>query len=177
MNTYFALLRGINVSGQKLINMKELQKHLSTLELLNIRTYIQSGNIIFESENESEKELSKKIEARILAAYAFEVPTFIINKTALEKIIFENPFEINTENEFSKPYVIFLEELPSNEQIDKLMALNSENEQFVFNGNVIYIVYKNGAGKSKLTNSFFESKLKIKATTRNWNTVNKLMTL
>lgn len=57
------------------------------------------------------------------------------------------------------------------------MALNSENEQFVFNGNVIYIVYKNGAGKSKLTNSFFESKLKIKATTRNWNTVNKLMTL
>lgn len=79
MNTYFALLRGINVSGQKLINMKELQKHLSTLELLNIRTYIQSGNIIFESKNESENELSKKIEARILAAYAFEVPTFIIN--------------------------------------------------------------------------------------------------
>ena len=93
------------------------------------------------------------------------------------EVINSNPFTIEEENELLKPYVIFLEKTPSSVAVKNVMAYNSENEIFQIINNEIYILYKNGAGRTKLTNNFFEIKLKIKATTRNWNTVIKLSEL
>ncbi|MEY3418049.1 MAG: hypothetical protein RL060_2161 [Bacteroidota bacterium] len=174
MPTYIALLRGINVSGQKLIKMADLKDLLASLPLSDIRTYIQSGNVVFEAEKADEILLAKSIETKIKEKYAFEVPTIVRTREELLTIIQMNPFEIKEEDDFTKPYVIFLETKPDPEQVKEVMAYNSENEIFEIIEKVVYIVYKSGAGKSKLTNTFFETKLKTKATSRNWNTVNKL---
>jgi uncharacterized protein (DUF1697 family) len=174
MPTYIALLRGINVSGQKLIKMADLKTLLSSLQLADIRTYIQSGNVVFEAAKTEEVLLAKNIEAKIKEQYAFEVPTIVRTKEALLAIIQLNPFMIKEEDDFSKPYVIFLENKPTPEQVKVVMAFNTENEIFQVIEKEVYIVYKLGAGKSKLTNTFFETKLKTNATSRNWNTVNKL---
>jgi uncharacterized protein (DUF1697 family) len=175
MNTYIALLRGINVSGQKLIKMAELKEHLSALQLVNLRTYIQSGNLVFESNESDSKILAHAIESKIKEKYGFDVPTLIRTREELMAIIDHNPFTIVPDDKFSAPYIIFLEDLPNSDTIKSVMNFNATNEIFHFWDRNIYIVYKNGAGTTKLTNTFFESKLKTKATSRNWNTLNKLV--
>lgn len=174
MPTYIAMLRGINVSGQKNIKMADLKDLLASLQLTDIRTYIQSGNVVFEAEKADEVLLAKSIEAKIKEKYAFEVPTIVRTREELLAIIQMNPFVVNEEDNFSKPYVIFLENKPDPERVNVVMGFNSENEIFQIIGREVYVTYKSGAGKSKLTNTFFETKLKTKATSRNWNTVNKL---
>ena len=174
MPTYIALLRGINVSGQKIIKMADLKDLLASLPLNGIRTYIQSGNVVFEAEKADEVLLAKSIEDKIKDKYAFEVPTIVRTREELLAIIQMNPFVVNEEDDFSKPYIIFLENKPDPERVNVVMGFNSENEIFQIIGREVYVTYKSGAGKSKLTNTFFETKLKTKATSRNWNTVNKL---
>ena len=174
MKKYIALLRGINVSGQKLIKMADLKVYLSELKFSNIRTYIQSGNVVFEASDSDEIALAKLIENKIAEKYQFEVPTMIRTQQEMLDVIARNPLEIDEQNDFSKPYVIFLENEPAKDLVEKVMAFNSDKELFQIIGREVFIQYKNGAGTTKLTNTFFESKLKTKATSRNWNTVNKL---
>lgn len=175
MNKYIALLRGINVSGQKKIKMADLKSILSDSGLSSVETYIQSGNVIFESDQEP-KALQEVIEKVILENYSFEVPTLVIAKDDLRKLIPQNPF-LNEVDDTKKLYVCFLLEEPTAERIQILADLDLKGDEYVLQNRVLYTCYHNGAGKSKVSNNFLEAKLKVKATMRNWRTVNILAEL
>ncbi len=175
MIKYIALLRGINVSGQKKILMADLRELLSNFN--NVQTYIQSGNVIFESGNQKIKELEQQIHTIILKKYGFEVP--VIVKTVKEwKYAFNNnPFLKESTIDTKQLYVTFLSEIPSEENVQIMNQLDFSPDEFIIKNNLIYSRYPNGAGRSKMTINIFERKLNVNATSRNWNTVSKLLTL
>jgi len=175
MPTYIALLRGINVSGKNMIKMNELLIHLSSLNFKNIRTYIQSGNIIFESDLMDENLLEKSIHEKILSMFGFDVPVLVKNADAWKKVHNSNPFILERNEDIDKLHVTFLSDIPNQEFISKLVDYKDVVDEFILDSNIVYICCHNGYGKTKLNNTFFESKLKVSATTRNWKTVIKLM--
>ena len=138
---HLALLRGINVSGHNMIKMDALKSMLEKIGFQNIETYIQSGNVFLESEDENAQSVGFTIKQEIVKQLGFDVPTIVINKSDLEKCLTNNPFF---------------------------------NEAFI-DGNRIYMKLETGAGNTKLTQKYIEKKLNVTATSRNWNTVNKLL--
>jgi uncharacterized protein (DUF1697 family) len=173
MQTYISLLRGINVSGQRKILMKDLITLYATLGFSNIATYLQSGNVVFQCEANEKADLSTKIEQKIHEKYSFEVPTLIKTVEEMEKIVANNPFAETTEH----LYVTFLADMPTQMHIDKIQSTAYLPDKYVIIGTEIYIFCPNGYGNTKLSNAFFESKLKLTATTRNWKTVNELVNM
>ena len=173
MHTYISILRGINVSGQKKIKMADLQKLFESLGFENVATYIQSGNVVFNSK-ESAENIVQRVEEKILDQYGWEVPVIVRDKDELKKILESNPF-IKEGNDDDKLYVTFLGQKPTTESLKKLDEVDYSPEEFVLVGIDIYFYAPNGYGHAKMNNNFFENKLKITATTRNWKTVNKLV--
>lgn len=176
MNTYITLLRGINVSGQKLIKMADLRTLLKTLNFQNVDTYIQSGNIIFKSEGFTTEQLKAIIEKKIESNYSFHVPAFVFELSEfinLSQTINIVPDTFNHE----LLYFVFLSVEPGIELIKSIESFNNENEQFWENKQIIYLLGTKGYGRAKMNTNFFEKKLKVDATARNWNTVNKLIVM
>lgn len=173
METYIAMLRGINVSGQKIIKMTDFKVHLQDLKFIDVQTYIQSGNAVFKNKKITHKALQNKIARKILDEYGFEVGLIIKSPDELEDIIQTNPF--NENNYLNRLYITFLSDVPTFDNLEKLKGIDYSPEEFVLKGNIIYLYSPQGYGKAKMNNNFFENKLKITATTRNWKTVNKLL--
>jgi len=169
------LLRGINVSGHKSIKMTDLVKLFQSLNFRNVRTYIQSGNVIFESDLVDASAIANKIEKKIKQTYGFEVNIIIRTSDELEKIVSRNPFVKEHNIEIDKLHVTFLADIPDERSVSDLDIKKDKNEKFIVKGKEIYLYCPNGYGKTKLTNATFERKLKAIATTRNWNTTNKLV--
>ncbi|HEY4785812.1 MAG TPA: DUF1697 domain-containing protein [Bacteroidales bacterium] len=174
METYVAMLRGINVGGQKKIKMEELKAHLEAIHLKKVRTYIQSGNIIFEAEKDNPVDLAKKISDKILKEYGFEVYVLAKNAQELNHVLNNNAFVLEKHKDIDLLYVTFLSETPQQALLEKINRIESNGEEYIVSGSIIYLCFPNGYGQAKLTNNFFESKLKLMATTRNWKTVMKL---
>ena len=174
MQTYIAILRGINVSGKKMINMEALRAHMQELGFKNIKTYIQSGNLIFESENTNKSELVRQIEAQILKQYGFEVPVIVRTPDDLEHILKNNPFLNARKEDIDKLHVTFLSSEPKQEHLTKIKPPENITDEFVIAGGHVFVFCPNGYGNTKISNTFFENKLKVTATTRNWKTVVKL---
>jgi len=177
MQTYISILRGINVSGQKKINMKELKAMYESLSYQNVITYIQSGNVVFRSEKADEKVLAKTIEDAINAKFGFDVPVLVLTEKELRATIKNNPFLKQQDILIEKLHVTFLQQKPEPENIKKTEELEFSPDRFVISGKDVFVYCPNGYGKTKINNNFFESKLKVKATTRNWKTVNELQRL
>ncbi len=175
MQTYIALLRGINVNGQKKIIMADLRAYLEELNFQDIQTYIQSGNIVFKSENSSLKNLELLIKNKIQEKYGFEVPVIVITPTVIKSALNNNPFEKDSEKDPKKFCVVFLQDKPLQENIEILSGYNYSPEEYVLTKKIIYYYAANGIGNAKMTNNFFENKLKVRATSRNWRTTNKLL--
>jgi len=174
MGTYIAILRGINVSGQKPVKMDALKRQMEELNFRNVSTYIQSGNVIFESENNDTHALAEQVSEKIRQAYDFQVPAIVLNAFNLSEILRSNPF-IN-EN-IDNLYVTFLSGQPKPELLQKIEPLAYKPDEFLVKGDTIYLKCTNGYGRTKINNNFFEQKLKLTATTRNWKTVEKLAEL
>lgn len=172
MKTFLSILRGINVSGQKKILMADLKNLYEELNFKDTSTYIQSGNVIFN--NKSEKGLSKKIEQKIFEKYYFNVPVIIRTSEEMSDIIEKNPFLNKKDIDASKLYVIYLSEEPLIEHVDKIQKYNFNPDAFYISGRQVYLNCADGYGKTKFTNNFFESKLNVIATTRNWKTTIEL---
>ena len=171
---YIALLRGINVSGQKIIKMADLRTELGKVgEFQNVSTYIQSGNIVLTSELEDEA-VGQRIHDVIVNAFGFEVPVLMTNEEKLIAIRNRSPFP-----ESVKPYVIFLDQEPDQERVAELESIREmyEPEAYVLDGNILYFHSPNGYGKAKMSTNFFEKKLNVFGTARNWNTLNRLIEL
>lgn len=171
-----ALLRGINVGGHRKVPMAELRELLKELGFTNVATYIQSGNIIFDTgDNINKNEVPRILENAILEKFGFDVPVIIRNAEEMQALPEKNPFYNNPEHSEEFLHVIFLSDIPSNEAIDTLSNLDVKPEEFKCIGSEIFLYCPEGVRNSKFTNNLFEKKLKLKATSRNWKTVNKLI--
>jgi|SRR6056297_1439722 len=174
MNRRIAVLRGINVGGRRKILMADLKALFVTMGFSNISTYIQSGNVFFDSFSEMNNlNLAKKIKHAIKKAFDFDVPVIVRTPTEIEEAINKNPF-YSADTDIGHLHLTFLGEEPADEQIAEAEAHTFSPDKFSIQGKHVFIYCEGKYHKSKLTNSFFEKKLKVNATTRNWKTVLKL---
>ena len=174
MPTYIALLRGINVSGHKLIKMERLRAALEDLGFDDFRTYIQSGNIVFNATKQSADSLAKKIAGKIFDDFGFSVPVLIRTAAEMAAVVQENPFLMEAGIDESKLHVTFLSDQAPSSAEKTLALLAAKSERFKICGREIYLCLPDGYGNTKLSNSAIEKKLSVQATTRNWKTVNVL---
>ena len=157
METYIALLRGINVSGQKMIKMEELKKILGALDFSDISTYIQSGNIIFSSSEKNQDKLTDEISGTIFRHWGFRVPVVIRTRKELESISKTNPFTEMLSDAADKLHVTFLSETPDTASVNKLMEYQFLPDKFQLKGKEIYLYCPGGYGRTKLTNQFLKA--------------------
>lgn len=178
MNTYIALLRGINVTGHNKIKMVDLKQLFLNLGYLNVTTYIQSGNVIFNSNVTNYESLEKEIIKAIYKTFGYTIKVLVLSKTELEIVFNNNPFIKQKGTDSSKLHVTLLNSTPNLNKIEDINRLNSTtNDEFNIQDKSIYLYCPNGYGKTKLNNNLFEKKLNISATTRNWKTITKLIEL
>jgi uncharacterized protein (DUF1697 family) len=172
--TYISLLRGINVGGQKKIKICELQVLYESLGFNQVKTYIQSGNLVFNSDINNAEEIEKLIEEKIKEVFNLNVSVIVRTRNEFKQIIQRNPFLKEKASERDKLHVTFLLNIPNDQSVRKLNLVKDKDEDYKVIGKEVYLYCPNGYGRTKLTNSIFEAKLNVKATTRNWMTVNKL---
>lgn len=177
MPIYIAMLRGINVSGHKVIRMEALRASFCALRLSNVKTYVQSGNVVFDADTGSVAVLSEKIERRILRDFGFSVPVFLRTAKELEEIIRRNPFLTDTAIDHSKLHITFLADGAPKTTLQALQPLAAKPEQLRVIDRQIYLYCPNGYGRTRLSNTAIEKKLSVSATTRNWKTVNTLLAM
>lgn len=178
MNTYICILRGINVSGHKIIKMDELKNMFQKLKFNEVQTYIQSGNVIFKTEEKNSKILEELIHSKISEVFGFEVPVLIKSSEDMQIIFDSNPFLKNRSEDITKLHVTFLSDSPSKENIEKLAELDFGTDEYKIIKDAVYIFCPiNGYGNTKLSNQLIETKLKLNATTRNWKTITQLVNL
>jgi uncharacterized protein (DUF1697 family) len=180
MQKSIAILRGINVSGKNKIKMEELRDAISDRGFKNVETYIQSGNIIFDSESNSR--LEQRFHEIIREEFGYDVPVLVRSIAEFSEIVTSNPFldESNgSEDEIEEKYlhVTFLSREPEADRLKNILDGNYAPDRFIPKGKNIYLYTPGGYGKTRLSNNFFESKLNINTTTRNWKTVNTLFEL
>jgi uncharacterized protein (DUF1697 family) len=174
MKTHIAMLRGINVTGHKTVKMERLRAMFAGMGFQNVKTYIQSGNVVFET-NEPASRLSAKIEKAIFKEFGFEVS--VLTKTAKElaDIVKRNPFAKDKKIDEARIYVTFLPDDPPRNALALVSPLAEGAEEVRIVGRAVYLRLPNGYGKTKLSNTAIEKKLSCDATTRNWNTTKTLL--
>lgn len=177
MKIYISVLRGINVGGNRIIKMEALREMYRQLGFEEIQTFIQSGNVIFRYKKTGTKELEEKISFRILADFGFEVPVIVLEMEELENLVSSNPFAGEEGRNISSMHITFLSEMPVGEKLDKIGAELCRNDEFRVRDKVIYLYCPEGYGKTRLTNGFFENRLNVNATTRNWKTTIELLSM
>lgn len=174
MNTFIALFRGINVGGNNIIKMKDLVDLLEGLGLQQVKTYIQSGNVVFQTD-ETSTILLDKISQAIQQRYGFAPQVLLLTQTEFEEAIHNNPFS-QAESLPKTLHLGFLVQEPINPKLDELEQLKSHGEKFLLKGKVFYLHAPEGIGRSKLVEKI-EKHLGVSMTMRNWNTVMKLSDL
>lgn len=173
MTTYVALLRGVNVSGHKLIKMVDLRRHFASCGAANVRTYIQSGNLVFEH-RATAVALGKRLEQHLAAQLGYTVPILIKTARELAAITLANPYDTSLPEFGKKMYVCFFKNPPAAAAVKGIQSLICDGEQLIVNGAAAYAYYAQGLGRAKLSSGVIERKLGA-ATLRNWNTVTALL--
>lgn len=175
MTKHLALLRGINVSGHNMIKMVALKKMLENMGFLNVETYIQSGNVFVDSEEEHAATVGFKIKQEIAKVFGHDVPVVMVTKSELELCFKNNPYWKEKDCDTKKLYVAFISKELSPLAINDLKISNFKPDEAAIDSSRIYVKYAVGAGKTKLDQKYIEKKLNVVATMRNWNTVTKLL--
>lgn len=173
---YIALLRGINVSGKNMIKMAELKVTFQSLGFTDVATYINSGNIGFDSDTSDETALIKKIENAIDKDFGFTPQTMLRQRDLIEPLIKANPFAGKFESHKEMHLLFMKDEMPPDKQA-LLLAAQTDDEQFRIVGREIYCHLRLGVADSVLGKGLIEKKLKTPVTGRNWRTVERLTTL
>ncbi|MBN8588962.1 MAG: DUF1697 domain-containing protein [Rhodothermia bacterium] len=173
--TYIVLLRGINVGGHKKIRMQDLTTYLQEMGLEDVKTYIQSGNLVVKTSETDPVALSERIAQCIKKHYPFEVEVIVRTLSAFRKSWIENPFLARLDADPEKIYVTYLINTPTHKQATSLTNIYFPPEEFIWQSNEVYVYCSNGYGRTKLDNGLFERKLQTKATTRNLKTIRKLL--
>jgi len=169
---FVAFLRGINVGGRTSVKMEALRACFESLGFERVKTYIQSGNVVFESGETDDKTLAERIEAAIERDF-FKTPVMVRSIDEIKDIIENNPFA-GEEFEDKLFHVVFLAESLSDEKAARLLSNNTEKEKFAVRGREVYCLLRDGVADSLLGKKYIDNKLKTPATARNWRTVNKI---
>jgi uncharacterized protein (DUF1697 family) len=174
MPSYVAMLRGINVSGSKPVKMEALRAMFEALGFTNVRTYVQSGNVVFEAKERTAAPVGPKIAARIKRDFGFDVPVLVLGAGDLARVVDQNPFLEQRGIDLAKLHVTFLAGPPAAAGLKKMEGVSSGRDVFRSLGTSIYLHCPDGYGNTKLSNNAFERALGAAATTRNWKTVTTL---
>lgn len=177
MTTFLTFIRGINVGGNRKVKMGDLKAIHEALDLRDVQTYIQSGNVIFKSDRTDSAQLQQQIAASFATTCSFEAVVIIRTADELNEIIAQNPFQNQPISDLKKIVVLFLATLPTTTAQEALLTAYAGPEELFCHGKEVYIYYPDGIGRSKLTLSFLEKKLNTSGTARNLNTVLKLQEL
>ena len=175
MKTYVALFRGINVGGSNVLPMKDLVAQLEDIGSRNVKSYIQSGNVVFQHKEEDASLLSKKIGATIKKSHGFEPQVLLLGPEELERAVASNPFP-EAESEPRTLHVFFLASMPRNPDLSALEGIRGDRERFALEDGFFYLHAPEGIGRSKLAANT-EKVLGVFATGRNWRTIRKLMAM
>lgn len=171
MAIYIALFRGINVGGKNAISMKALIEILEARGYTDIKTYIQSGNVLFRGAHSKIENFSREVGKSIKSSYGFEPDIMIIGIEEFKKAIYANPFPTDHPKYL---HLYFLAEIPKQPNFEGLNRIKSESERFQLIGKVFYLYAPDGIGRSKLA-AGVERLIGVRATARNWNTVTVLL--
>ncbi len=180
MSTYIALLRGINVGGKNTVRMEALRQMFERLGFDCVQTYIQSGNVVFKS-TEDTKSVQQRIEQEFGQVFGFAVTVLVRTLEELAELVAHCPFsreeleEAAAASAAESLYVAFLRQAPGPDDIEKLSAYRIENEKFQIHGKDVFLLFYQGIRNSKLASHLDKSGIPM--TVRNWNTVNKLAAL
>ncbi|MCB9077592.1 MAG: DUF1697 domain-containing protein [Anaerolineaceae bacterium] len=173
MKTYIALFRGINVGGNNLLPMKELRTLLEKLDAKNVKTYIQSGNAVFQHATEDTDQLAERISAAIKESHGFAPRVLLLDVATVEKAVASNPFPA-ADTEPKTLHLYFLTSPAQDPNLAMIDELKKDNEQYKLTDNVFYLYAPDGIGRSKLAERV-ERALGVAATARNWRTIGKIM--
>ena len=164
------MLRGINVSGHNTIKMDSLLSLCHSLGLQSVKTYVQSGNIVFQVTGESPEDLSRRISIAVSRTLGSNVPVVIRTSKEMGKVVLDNPFLKEKDIDPSKLHVTFFSETVQKSSLEKLYPLATGQDRFYPGHQEIYLYCPGGYGKSRLSNVAIEKALSVQATTRNWKT-------
>jgi uncharacterized protein (DUF1697 family) len=173
MNTYIALFRGINVGGKNILPMKDLVATLEGMGCKKVQTYIQSGNVVFQSKNKQTNKIAREIGSNIMESHGFEPKVLLLEKAELQDAIENNPFDTDDGKAL---HFFFLDSSTKDPGLEKLMAVKSTSEEFKLHKSIFYLYAPDGVGRSKLA-AKVEHSLGVPVTARNWNTVSKLLSM
>lgn len=175
MTTWVALFRGINVGGNNLLPMKDLCKLLDSIGCSRVRTYIQSGNVVFTKDGAKAPQLSKLIGAAVRNDKGFEPKVLLLSAQELERALVANPFP-EAEGDPGTLHVFFLSQKPKSAKLSAMNEIKTDSEKFSLSDSVFYLYAPDGIGRSKLA-AKAEKLLGVDATARNWRTASKLLEL
>jgi uncharacterized protein (DUF1697 family) len=171
MTAFIAMIRGINVGGRRRIPMDGLVTLFTSLGFTNVGTCVQSGNVIFSSTDSNPEDLAAKIEREILKTFDFTVRAILRSSDEMQGVVTGNPFLKEVGVNTGALHVTFLSDTPPRSLADILGSAEDGADRYVLIGKEVYLSCPDGYGRTKFSNTFFEKKLKIAATTRNWKTV------
>jgi uncharacterized protein (DUF1697 family) len=165
-----AFLRAVNVGGRNRVPMKELRDLFESRGLDDVRTYVQSGNVVFTAPSRGADALANSLKRAVADAFGVKATVLLRTQAQLEKIATGHPFE-DDESEQARLHVLFLRDAPTKAKIGKLEQDRFLPDRFAVKGREVFIHYPSGAGRSKLTIDYFERRLETVGTARNWKTV------
>jgi uncharacterized protein (DUF1697 family) len=175
MTCRVALLRGINVGSSKRMAMADLRAVMAALGYRDAETLLQSGNVVYRS-SDSAKQSARRIRERLLADLGMDVPVVVRTAAELSSVVKRNP--LRTQATDAKRYhVVFLSERPDPELVKALEGEPAADELYVVDGREVFVWWPRGAHRARLSHAFLERRLKVTATARNWNTVEKLLAM
>lgn len=171
---HVALLRGINVGGKRSLPMKALAESFVAAGCTDVRTYIQSGNVVFRAPKALAPKLSTVLPRLIAKAAGFDVPVVLRSGEELRAAVKRNPY-LKSGTPSDLCHLMFLAEVPAAAHVKRLDPGRSTPDEFVLVGRDAYLKLPNGVARSKLTNAYFDSTLETVSTLRNWRTVLTLL--
>ena len=174
MTACVALFRGINVGGNRIVPMKELKRLHEDLGFKDVVTYIQSGNVVFSSDETDASQIASQIEESFAQKFGFRSQVIVRTTAELEEAITNNPFQNQPEKESNRVLVLFMATHPESSALEDLKKSYNGPEEMYLIGQELFVYYSDGMGRSKLTLPLIEKKLKTAGTGRNWNTVLRL---
>jgi uncharacterized protein (DUF1697 family) len=175
MSTLIAFFRGINVGGKNILPMKELSSVLESIGLKNVKTYIQSGNVVFQSKTSDKRKLSLAIRNAISKSRGFAPEVLILSMRELRDAIASNPFP-DVEAEPKTLHLFFLASSPANPDMERLETVRADGEEFGLTDQVFYLFAPDGIGGSKLAVNV-ERAMGVPLTARNWRSVTKILSM
>ena len=176
LTTWVALLRAINVGGARKILMADLRAMFATMGYGAAQTYIQSGNVVFQTE-EAEQPLRQRIERQIEATFGFPVTVTLRASDEMALVVSQCPYQPNALTEDESLYAALLTETPPPQGVERLLASETAPDEWRLIGRAVYLLYRRTMRDTKLTNALLEKKLGVAATSRNWRTITTLATM